>query len=69
LEAKTIRLQDKIAGLREQMRNLDQIREQLKTQPDRQLSLTDPDARSMATSGTCRNGHGISHLMLSASAA
>jgi hypothetical protein len=51
LEAKTSRLQDKIARLREQMRNLDQIKEQLKTQPDGQLSMTDPDACSMATSG------------------
>ncbi|PVY24640.1 transposase [Paraburkholderia silvatlantica] len=51
LEAKTTRLQDKIARLREQMRNLDQITQQLKTQPDGQLSMTDPDARSMATSG------------------
>jgi transposase len=51
LEAKTTRLQDKIARLREQMRNLEQIKEQLKTEPDGQLSLTDPDARSMATSG------------------
>jgi hypothetical protein len=51
LEAKTTRLQDKIARLREQMRNLDQIKEQLRTQPDGQLSMTDPDARSMATSG------------------
>jgi hypothetical protein len=33
------------------MRNLDQIKEQLKTQPDGQLSMTDPEARSMATSG------------------
>src|SRR5271170_7191841 len=51
LEAKTTRLQDKIARLREQMRNLKQIKEQLKTQPDGQLTMTDPDARSMATSG------------------
>jgi len=29
----------------------DQIKEQLKSQPDGQLSMTDPDARSMATSG------------------
>lgn len=33
------------------MRRLEQIKEELKTQPDGQLSLTDPDARSMATSG------------------
>ncbi|MGF6973706.1 transposase [Paraburkholderia sp. JPY465] len=51
LEAKTERLQEKIAQLREQMHRLDRIKEQLKTQPDGQLSLTDPDARSMATSG------------------
>lgn len=51
LEAKTSRLRDKIAKLREQMHSLDQIKEQLKSQPDGQLSMTDPDARSMATSG------------------
>ncbi|WP_197331020.1 IS1182 family transposase [Ralstonia syzygii] len=51
LEAKTTRLRDKIVQLREQMRSLDQVREQLKTQPDGQLSMTDPDARAMATSG------------------
>jgi hypothetical protein len=44
LEAKPTRLQDKIARLREQMRNLDQIKEQLKIQPDGQLSMTNPDA-------------------------
>lgn len=51
LESKTARLKDKIERLREQMRGLDEIKEKLKTQPDGQLSLTDPDARSMATSG------------------
>jgi transposase len=51
LESKTERLQDKIQRLRQQMRHLDGIKEQLKTQPDGQLSLTDPDARSMATRG------------------
>jgi transposase len=51
LEAKTERLQDKIDRLRRQMRQLDQIKEQLETQPDGQLSLTDPDARSMTSHG------------------
>lgn len=50
-EEKTSRLRDKIAHLQAQMRDLDQIKEQLKTQPDGQLSMTDTDARSMATSG------------------
>ncbi|MDR7308940.1 IS1182 family transposase [Rhodoferax saidenbachensis] len=51
LKAKTDRLQDKITRLRQQMRELDTVKEQLKTQPDGQISRTDPDARSMATSG------------------
>ena len=46
---KTVRIKEKIAYLRQQLRNLDDVREQLKTQPDGQLSTTDPDARSMAT--------------------
>lgn len=49
IEAKTARLQDKIARLRQQMRELDVVRQELKTQPDGQISRTDPDARSMAT--------------------
>jgi transposase len=47
VEAKTERLQEKIKTLREQMQRMDEIREQLKRQPDQQLSQTDPDARSM----------------------
>ena len=46
-EAKTKRLREKIATLRGQMKRMDQIREDLKQQPDEQLSLTDPDSRSM----------------------
>jgi transposase len=51
MEAKTERLQDKIDRLRRQMRQLDEIKEHLETQPDGQLSLTDPDARSMTSHG------------------
>jgi len=51
LEAKTERLQEKIERLRAQMRQLDEVKEQLQTQPDGQLSLTDPDARSMTSHG------------------
>jgi transposase len=40
-------LQTKIETLREQMRRMDEMKERLKTEPDEQLSLTDPDARSM----------------------
>ena len=51
LEWKTARLQDKLTGLRQQMKQLRAIESKLQQQPDKQLSLTDPDARSMATSG------------------
>jgi hypothetical protein len=52
---KTVRLYEKIARLRQRMRELEQIKKQLKRQPDGQLSLTDPDSRSM-TSGGKRSG-------------
>jgi hypothetical protein len=51
LQAKTTRLQDKLVKLRKQMQHLRQIETELGKQPDQQLSQTDPDARSMATSG------------------
>lgn len=54
-DVKTVHLYEKIALLRRRMRELKQIKKQLKTQPDRQLSLTDPDSRSM-TSGGKRTG-------------
>jgi transposase len=50
-EGKVSRLQDKIAAIKAQMQRLQQIGQQLQEAPDGQVSLTDPDARSMATSG------------------
>jgi transposase len=50
-EAKSIRLKEKIAGLRRQMRALKEMEQTVQDAPDQQVSLTDPDARSMATSG------------------
>jgi transposase len=47
VEAKTKRLQEKINTLREQMQRMEQIKTRLNEQPTPQLSLTDPDARSM----------------------
>jgi len=49
LELKRARLQDKLSSLRQQMKQLRQIGTQLRQQPDEQLSMTDSDARSMAT--------------------
>jgi hypothetical protein len=51
LQAKTTRLQEKLVKLRKQMHYLREIETELGKRPDEQLSLTDPDARSMATSG------------------
>ena len=41
------RLQDKIAALQQQMEQLKSIEAQMNASPDKQVSLTDPDARSM----------------------
>jgi transposase len=50
-EAKSGRLKEKIAGLRRQMQALKMMEQTVQDAPDHQVSLTDPDARSMATSG------------------
>ncbi len=51
LAAKTTRLKERIARLEEEMTRLDGLEAQMLAEPDQQVSLTDPDARSMATSG------------------
>jgi transposase len=48
---KTDRLKDKIVTLKEEMRRLENLEAQMLEAPEQQISLTDPDARSMATSG------------------
>jgi transposase len=50
-EGRVARLKERIAGLKEQMQQLKQIGVEMQAAPDGQVSLTDPDARSMATSG------------------
>ncbi len=55
-EAKSVRLTEKIAALREQMQAFQGLEKELLAAPDQQISLTDPDARSMATRG---RGSGI----------
>src|ERR687887_482017 len=51
LATKTARLKEKIAKLKEEMQRLHALEAQMLGTPDQQISLTDPDARSMATSG------------------
>ena len=48
---KTHRLQGKIVTLKDEMRRLEALETEMLATPDKQISLTDPDARSMATSG------------------
>src|SRR6266542_1635485 len=50
-EAKTTRLQSKIEKLKEEIVRLNAINAEMIKSEDKQVSLTDPDARSMATSG------------------
>ena len=61
VEAKTERLREKISTLREQMQRMDTIREELKKQPDEQISLTDPEARAMVSQakGTGMVGYNV----------
>jgi transposase len=51
LATKTTRLKEKLAKLAEEMRRLDGLEARMLAAPDQQFSLTDPDSRSMATSG------------------
>jgi hypothetical protein len=50
-QAKTVRLKDKIAALKEQMKDFQALEKAVHAAPDQQISLTDPDARAMATNG------------------
>ena len=50
-EAQVARFKDKIEKLREEIARLRAINTEMMNSEDKQISLTDPDARSMATSG------------------
>jgi transposase len=51
LVLRTARLKEKISKLAEEMKRLEALEVERRKTPDQQISLTDPDARSMATSG------------------
>src|ERR1700761_3401225 len=51
LATKVTRLSEKLAKLKEEMGKLAGYEKQMLASPDQQISLTDPDSRSMATSG------------------
>jgi transposase len=51
LAAKTAHLKEKLANLASEVERLKAIEKEMLGSPDQQISLTDPDSRSMATSG------------------
>lgn len=62
VQAKTERLQGKIQKMRQRLQELQAVKAQLETLPDRQISQTDPDARAMTTysaKGTALVGYNV----------
>ena len=59
VEAKTVKLKEKIAALKQRMAELKELDVKMQAAPDKQLSLTDPDARSMKTRGTGIVGYNV----------
>jgi len=51
LVAKTTQLKDKLTNITSELQKLDAYEKDMLASPDQQISLTDPDCRSMATSG------------------
>jgi transposase len=51
LAARTTRLKEKLSKLEEEVKRLKAIEKEMLAAPDQQISFTDPDSRSMATSG------------------
>ena len=58
-EAQTEQLQEKIAALKEEQQHLKALENQVQETPDKQVSLTDPDARSMKTRGSGIVGYNV----------
>jgi transposase len=58
-EDKSRTLEDKITEMRKEMARLKKLETQMLSAPDKQVSLTDPDARSMKTRGTGIVGYNV----------
>jgi transposase len=58
-QAKRTRLEDKISTLKQQMQKLKELEVRMLQAPDKQISLTDPDARSMTTRGSGIVGYNV----------
>ncbi len=58
-EIQSGKLKDKIASLRQEVEHLKALEPEIKSAPDKQLLLTDPDARSMRSRGTGIVGYNV----------
>ncbi len=58
-DVKTVNLKDKIATLKQEMARLTALEVQMQAAPDKQISLTDPDARSMKSRGNGIVGYNV----------
>jgi hypothetical protein len=58
-EAASERLNEKIAALKEEMQRLKALEAEMNAAPDKQLSLTDPDARAMKSRGIGVVGYNV----------
>ncbi len=58
-KAKSETLEAKIGKLKEEVKKLNEIEVELEASPDKQVSFTDPDARSMQTRGTGIVGYNV----------
>ncbi len=58
-EDKTQRLEDKIAAMKEEMDRLKKLESRMLQAPEKQISLTDPDARSMKSRGSGIVGYNV----------
>ena len=58
-KGKTERLESKIEKLKKEIERLNEIEKQLQATPDKQISLTDPDARSMISGGNGIVGYNV----------
>jgi transposase len=56
---KTVSLKDKIATLKQEMARLSALEVQMQAAPDKQISLTDPDARAMKSRGNGIVGYNV----------
>ena len=58
-ETQSGKLKDKIASLKQEVERLKALEPEIKSAPDKQLSMTDPDARSMRSRGTGIVGYNV----------